>query len=397
MGKKILIACSTFPPQKNGVSHVVAAHAIGLARLGHDVTVVTGVDPARGSHVVDGVKVKEFDVRGNGMLFWGGYSGDVEGYRRYIASFQGDLIVCHCWQIWSTNLALEAFPALKCPKMLVSHGVSAKVLIGGSLKGFLRWLAWKPYLAKLPELIRKLDHIVLLSDIKDQASFYDHELMHQMGYQNHSVIPNGADRELFEKAAPTAATFRKKYALGTRSMLLYVSNYDQRKNQQMAAEAFFRAALPNSVLVFIGSELNAYAHKVRSFVRKRRAADQEVLFLERLPIEDTASAFSAADLFICSSNWELQPLVLLEAMAAGKAFVSTDVGSVREMPGGLIVSDAREMAQAIRLLLSDDWSRIKLIQLGRRAIAEKYNWDDILRQYDALILELISSRMGIAR
>ena len=44
--KSILISTWTYPPQRNGVSHVAHAHAIGLAKLGHDVTVVTSCDPA---------------------------------------------------------------------------------------------------------------------------------------------------------------------------------------------------------------------------------------------------------------------------------------------------------------------------------------------------------------
>jgi glycosyltransferase involved in cell wall biosynthesis len=37
-----------------------------------------------------------------------------------------------------------------------------------------------------------------------------------------------------------------------------------------------------------------------------------------------------------TSKWEMQPLFLLEAMSAGKPWVSTNVGSVSELRGGII-------------------------------------------------------------
>lgn len=389
LGKQILIATFTFPPQKNGVSHVVEAHASGLSRLGYNITVVTGKEPARIEDALEGVKVRQFDTRGDGRCIHGGYGGDVSGYQDFVASFRGDLIICHCWQIWSTDLAIKSFARLHCPKVLVSHGVSARWL-RKSLRGLVSWIEWKPYLSKMPAMMRKFDHVVTLADQNDSHDFYDRMLMDRIGYQKHSVIPNGVYMDRFDSAQVHAPEFRAKHNIGNKPMLLYVANYDLRKNQKMAVKAFIRAAIPEAVFVLIGSEINEYARGVCSFTHRSGEAGRRVVLLENLSTEDIAAAYCAADLFLCSSRWELQPLMILEAMAAGKPFICTDVGCVRDFPGGIIVRNLKEMVLAIRNLAEDEPRRQNLGRQGKAAVEDRYNWGKVVQQYDILIKKLCS-------
>jgi glycosyltransferase involved in cell wall biosynthesis len=391
MSKRILISAFTFPPQRNGVSHVVEAHATGLARLGHDVTVVTGWDPSREGDMWHGVKIRQFATQGNGRWIRGGYAGDVCGYQDYIASFTGDIIICHCWQIWSTDLAVEVFDRLRCAKVLVSHGVSARQP-RKSLKGLLNRLMWIPYVNKMPGMMRKFDHVVLLSDRSDPWAFYDRSLMARIGFQHFSVIPNGAYLDRWAAAEASAARFRTLHGIGERPMVLNVSNYSREKNQRMVLRAFLDAALPDAVLVFIGSELNEYARGVQSLARQAGAAGQRVVLLEKQTAEDTVAAYCAADLFVSCSEWEIQPLVILEAIAAGTPFVSTNVGCVRDIPGGVTVRNLTEMIAAVRLLMADESRRRQLGREGQAAVRERFTWEKIVRQYDALITRLCSNR-----
>jgi glycosyltransferase involved in cell wall biosynthesis len=382
---KILITTNTFPPQKNGVAHVVEAHATGLMRLGHDVTVVTGTAPLSTDGTWNGVKVRRFDTRGDGRWIRGGYSGDIRGYQDYIAAFDGDIIICHCWQIWSTDLAVQVFDRVACPKMLVSHGVSAKVLQEYSLRGLVIRLGWIPYLANLRRMLAEFDHVVVLSDLVDSKSFYDHQLMHRLGYRQHTVIPNGVYAKSFNSAASRAEEFRTRYGIGKKPMVLYVSNFDGRKNQKSAVKVFLAAAVPDAMLVLIGSEMNDYARAAQGLAKNAGPRAQRIIFLEKQTVEDTVAAFCAADLFLCTSNWELQPLVLLEAMAAGKPFVCKNVGCVREFPGGIIVKNEREMVLALRTLMSDELLGPELGRRGLMSIHETYDWEKVVIQYDNLL------------
>jgi glycosyltransferase involved in cell wall biosynthesis len=83
------------------------------------------------------------------------------------------------------------------------------------------------------------------------------------------------------------------------------------------------------------------------------------------------------------SQHEGMPNALLEAMAAGKAIVATDVGTIPELldqgQAGILVQEACEgnMVEAMSRLVQEDNLRFNL---GRRATArvdEHYNLDRI--------------------
>lgn len=242
--RKILITAFTFPPQANGVSLVAWEQARGLAGRGHEVTVATGRDPARRNQTLpEKLRVVEFDVSGNAVS---GYRGDVTSYRNYIAEFDGDAILCHCWQIWSTDLAVTAFANSRAKKILVSHGVSANSTYYfprpsvslrfpvNVLRAVVLWLAWRPYVWRMPKMLRVFDHVVFLAEKIDADRFYDRMLVQRMGLANWSVIPNGAS---LASLTAEGLDFRSAYQLGDVPLLLHVANYEPLKDQIFALRA----------------------------------------------------------------------------------------------------------------------------------------------------------------
>lgn len=388
MKQRILITSFTFPPQRNGVSHVVASHAAGLANLGYDVAVVTGGDASRAiADAPAGVRVFEFDTSGSARRFrGGGYHGDIQGYQKFIATYDADAIICHCWQIWSTDLAAQVFVRQPAKKILVSHGVNC-THVEPTLRSLYNWVAWRRYVKQMPHMLRQFDRLVVLSGMLDLDWFYDHQLSHKLGLDHVSVIPNGADAGRFTAKASKAHEFRRRFGLGESKIVLNVGNYDCRKNQEGAVRAFGSAQAANATLVLIGNEINDYARHVQSLCR-RFGLDGRVLMLERQAQEIIASAYCAADLFICPSRWELQPLVLIDAMAAGVAWLSTDVGCVREIPGGVVVPIG-QFPDEIRRILGNEAMRTQLAARGAEASRNVYCWDAVIRQYDHLLQRVL--------
>jgi polysaccharide biosynthesis protein PslH len=89
---------------------------------------------------------------------------------------------------------------------------------------------------------------------------------------------------------------------------------------------------------------------------------------------------------------------ILEALAAGKAVVSTTVGAegLEVVPGvHLRIADSpSEFALGIDELLQSKESRRKLGDAGRRLVEERYGWDQISRDLESVWYE-ISERSGI--
>ena len=156
---------------------------------------------------------------------------------------------------------------------------------------------------------------------------------------------------------------------------------------------FLKAAGREATLAFVGEEINAYARALQQRWRRRDrgAALPRVMFLEKLDPAAIAAAYCAADVFLYTSRLDVQPLVLLDAMAAGTPFLSTDVGCVREFPGGLVAPGLRPLAGALRRLLADDALRSTLSEAGLAASRRYYNWPCVLDRYEQLLGRLCDS------
>ena len=85
----------------------------------------------------------------------------------------------------------------------------------------------------------------------------------------------------------------------------------------------------------------------------------------------TVEKIKKASVFAMGSKKEMFPISIIEAMAAGVPFISTDVGCVKYLPGGVIVENEREMAYWFKLFFQNEDLRCSTGLLGRN-YARKY-------------------------
>jgi glycosyltransferase involved in cell wall biosynthesis len=102
-------------------------------------------------------------------------------------------------------------------------------------------------------------------------------------------------------------------------------------------------------------------------------------------VEKIVDAYHAGNVVVLSSTSEGFPYTVIEAMASGRATVSTDVGGVREAveDTGLIVPprDPEAMAAACILLLTDDELRIRLANAARERTHQYFTLEQYLEIY----------------
>ena len=105
---------------------------------------------------------------------------------------------------------------------------------------------------------------------------------------------------------------------------------------------------------------------------------------------DYLEKLNASDLVVVPSRNEPFGLVLLEAWAAGKPVVASDVGglaeNIQDMADGLKVApDPESVALGINSLLRDNGLMARLAEAGKNKVA-RYSWDasvqDLLRVYE---------------
>ena len=93
---------------------------------------------------------------------------------------------------------------------------------------------------------------------------------------------------------------------------------------------------------------------------------------------DIPALLAAMDVFVLSSLWEGQPIVLLEAMAAAKPVVATAVDGIPEIvedgKSGLLVNagDVESLASAMERLFLDSELRKRFAEKGRDRISAQF-------------------------
>ncbi|MEO7098017.1 MAG: glycosyltransferase family 4 protein [Luteolibacter sp.] len=390
---KIVIATFTYAPNIDGVAEAARMMVENFRNAGHEVRVATGlVESMTDRPTCEESYIRRFAITGSPAVGFG-FHGEIEAYREFLYGFNPDVIVFHGWDTWPTEVTLPILPELPCKSVILSHGYSARII--PNLKrfpwGILRYLRWLPYVFDLPHQLRTFDRVVFLSYKTDFGRFYDGWVAEFIDCKNIRVIPNSVTAEL----KSNSSNFREKMGLGEGILFLCVANYSPRKNQEMALKAFCRANIPGSLLVFIGSSLGDYGRRVQEIWYSQQAShpDLNVYFMEDLTRMEVVSAFRSCDTLVLSATAETQPIVIIEAMACGKPFISTDTGCVSELGGGVVVKTVSEMAKQMRRLAQDPAGRETLGRQARKFF-EHHHSPEVINQAWLDLLEDVTGLPG---
>lgn len=114
--------------------------------------------------------------------------------------------------------------------------------------------------------------------------------------------------------------------------------------------------------------------------------------------EDIGQLLQLMDIYVMSSLWEAMPLALLEAMAAGRPIVATDVADnaivLRDGESGLIVppGDPESLAEAVSQLLGNAALATRMGSNAELRLRDKYSVDRMVCSYGNIYHELAATR-----
>ena len=211
-----------------------------------------------------------------------------------------------------------------------------------------------------------------------------------------TVLPNGVDPDRFARVTP-AERNRIRAELRIESTDLVVATVGSLtavKQPGVLLDAFSRARreLSQMRLVFVGTgDLEA---ELRARVRDLELTECVMFVGAR---DDVPQVLAAADVYVCASKSEGMSNSLLEALAAGCALVTTDVGDhaaiVRPEIEGLVVSpdsvDGLTFA-LLRLARAPDLRQL-LAEAARRR-ARDYSFGHMVHAYERYYLTLAGGR-----
>lgn len=206
------------------------------------------------------------------------------------------------------------------------------------------------------------------------------------------TVPNGIDASRFgvdyDKAAIRAALgLEERHAV-----IGVVARLDPIKNHAALIRAMQRVAakLPQAVLLVVGDgplrgELESLAAELE--------LGGHVRFLGARA--DVPELLSILDVFVLPSHSEGLSLTLLEASAAAKPIVATDVGGNGEVvtngENGLLVppDDAQALAEAMLRILADGTQAARMGQAGRARFEQHFTLDAMVKKYEGLYADCL--------
>jgi glycosyltransferase involved in cell wall biosynthesis len=339
-----------------GIGTHVAELSANLRECGVEVTVVTHP-----------LTAQRFDF-GTVQLWWPGSTGWGRGLCNLLRlrglTSSADIVHAHGHQgALLSSLATLRGPGLRGdggrPRLVVTQH---NAVLAGSSRQRLKRLVQR-------WVVRRADLVTGVSrDLVDDA------LRFGAGRAELADVPSPRVPELLAQQpadGPTRAQIRETLISSLTTdlpnpslpLVVTISRIAPQKSLSVLVEAASRVRTPCTWVVLGDGD----AELLNTLQLHVRALGAPVHFVGVRP--DAARWLRAAEVFVLPSEWEGQPLVVQEAMAAGTPVVATDVGGMHDMVigTGLLVApgDSEAVAKATDRILSDPGLRTSLAERGR--------------------------------
>ncbi len=211
---------------------------------------------------------------------------------------------------------------------------------------------------------------------------------------DYRVIPNGIDLERFSDPALRPI---EQFDDGKLN-ILFVGRLDKRKGFKYLLQAFaqVKKAIPQARLMVVGAYDKEDKAEFVLYARQHRVRD--VRFIGFVSEDDLPRYYRTCHVFCApSTGFESFGIILLEAMAAGKPIVASNIAGYRgvlEGGGeGLLVQpeDERRLAEALIRLLKDPALRERMGRQGQAKAAD-YSWQKVAQQVLDYYRELLERK-----
>ena len=375
---RIGIVSQSYYPRYGGVTEHVHHTAVELRKRGHEVLIIT-------SHFRRGESANGNGVAriGHNLLIpFNGAFVDLAVGLRLGHQMRGllrrwDFDVLHTHAPLVPTLPLMAVKTASCAQVGTFHTTSGPSHLLELMKGYLG------------PVIEKLDARIAVSDTARAfaASYFPGP---------YHVIPNGVDVERFHPGLRPFDAWREP----GRVNLLFVGRLDPRKGVQLLLDAMpevIEGSGGRARLLVVGD----------SYLRPRFEASvppsirEHVRFLGHVPAADLPRWYATGDIFVSpASGNESFGIVLLEAMACGRAVVASDIPGYRSVVvpdvNGLMFppGDRARLAQTLVALIGDAERRQALATRGR-ARALEFAWPRVTDRIEAVYREVVARKGAV--
>lgn len=356
---KILCLNYEYPPLGGGGAAVSKGLAEELVKAGHEVDLVTSRMkdlPAR--ETIGGVDIHRVNCLRHHLHYTTTFELLTQVYptfRRALALIREknyDLIHTHF--IYPTGLVSYLLNKVTgLPYIITVHGSDVPGYNPDrfGLEHKLSHPIWKAIVKNSAGLICPSNHIMALLRLSTDKPA--------------TIIPNG----ITVKPAP---------AVERKNQILVVSRLFKRKGVQYLLNAIRDLDTDWKVLI-VGD--GPYLNELKALAKGVRPTVEFTGYLQGKPLQDL---YHTSKIFVFSSLQENFPIVLLEAMEAGCAIISSDIDGAREVIGdaGVIapVASVEGLKDTLTHLMSNEAEIHRLSELSLHRVRE-FDWPNVAHKY----------------
>ena len=280
--------------------------------------------------------------------------------------------VIHCHGVFPPDIAYWALIGTRVPAVVTFHTLGK--------------LPPESLLRKFRTLFAGLNRRISARIAVSQAGA---EFARRLFPGDYHVIPNGVDLDRFRQDVPVPEMMRDG-----RPTVLYVGRFDERKGLPVLLRAMPRviAAVPSVRLIAVGG--GVLETECRRLARESGIADH-VHFPGRASHDELPGYYAGCTVF-CSpaTGGEAMGIVLIEAMAAGRPVVASDIEGYNEVVttelDGLLVpaGDPVALSAALSRMLRSAELRAALSSRARKRAGE-FAWPGIARRVERVYQQVL--------
>ena len=268
----------------------------------------------------------------------------------------------------STQLGL---PALRrCSTVMTIHDLAP--------------LRWPEHYLRLPHarighaleysLARRADAIIAVSEATKRDVV---DLLH-VPPERVTVIPEAVDTEFRPPSAEEGRRVAATFGVPGR-YVLYVGQFDPRKNMEGLLAAFARAAvIDHELRLVIAGDLGKLSSFLTRALERTRAPRERIIVTGHVSDATLAALYAGAECLLHAALLEGFGLTPLESLAAGTPVVGYRAGAVEEVVGdaGVLVDpgETEALGDALVAYLGDPARQLALRALARPRAA-RFSWD----------------------
>jgi glycosyltransferase involved in cell wall biosynthesis len=380
-----------FPDFRGGSARVATETARGLARRGHDVTVLAPRAPGQPDRVVEGSLTILRAGRRGPFPQTVADTFDPIRHGRELRRQRFDATLAHHATV-ATGLRLAR---VGTPHIFVFHASPVRELRfrrSRLPRGWQRLTTYgldPPLVALERVAVRRAQRVLVLSEFSRSLLRSDHPSVAESAIR----VPGGVDVEVFSPGDGRDAARERLGLPADRPLLLTVRRLAERMGLEELLQAVKELGPEGPMLAVVGSGV------LESKLRRLSASlglEGQVRFVGQAGDDELPDWYRAASLFVLPTiAYEGFGMATVESLACGTPVVGTAVGATAELLTPLeprLVAESAEprvLAEAIErgLALADGGLR----ERARAYALERYSWDSVSEEWEAALRKALAS------